>query len=628
MVNPRWHVFILLLVAFWCPSPSAGASVGSDLPDITPRQTETALQQTLPEARDLRALAGQYRLVPDTRRVVNVDPPVRSVGQVESFWVSRQNPTEHFRVQAELRLISRHAYWYVQTDLNASETSLRQSADVFDTHIYPGARRLVGSEAFPGIDNDPRITIFNGAVPGVAGYVWSPDSVPRSVHPYSNEREIVYLNLRSVEPGTLSYQLTLAHEFTHLVHQNVSPSEDTWIREGLADFVASELFPQSELAVGSFFATPDVPLTSWSDGSVGSPPLSAHYQSASWFLRYFTDRFGEEALARLLAREHAGAVGADAFLRTSGLAPGFAELFRDWTVANLGAPAGARTVVPYAAPPRSTPLIRHLEPGRAVEEHVSQYGTVYYEVVPGGGLSFAFGGSRATAVTSTSPRGRPMWYAGRSDTSVSTLSRTFDLSGAATATLSYWIWYDIERDYDFGYVAASIDDGRSWRLLESARMSRANETGNNLGIGYTGTSGDPGSPLWVFETVDLTPFAGQIVSIRFSYVTDDAFVREGMGIDEIRVDAPGGVVRPATDDSQWIPRGWSRVGNSVVQTWLVTVVRFYQGAADITRIPIDDNGQGHWSSGVEPTERIVVAISGTAPVTTQKAAYRLRAERD
>src|SRR5207248_1788662 len=151
---------------------------------------------------------------------------------------------------------------------------------------------IVGSEAFPGVDNDPRVTIFNGEVTGVAGYVSAPDGFPRTVYPFSNEREMVYLNLRALEPGTLEYHLTLAHEFTHLVHQNVSLTDDTWVKEGLADLVAATLFPERGLASGTFFSRPDVQLTSWSGGEAGGPPVSAHYQAAAWFLRYLVDRYG------------------------------------------------------------------------------------------------------------------------------------------------------------------------------------------------------------------------------------------------------------------------------------------------------------------------------------------------
>ena len=70
-------------------------------------------------------------------------------------------------------------------------------------------------------------------------------------------------------------------------------------------------------------------------------------------------------------------------------------------------------------------------------------------------------------------------------------------------------------------------------------MSRSNPAGNNLGAGYTGQSGGTARPTWIQESVDLTAFAGGTVWLRFSYVTDDAVLHEGMVLDDVRVDAVG-----------------------------------------------------------------------------------------
>src|SRR5205823_5244688 len=139
----------------------------------------------------------------------------------------------------------------------------KAAAEVFDRRIYPGARRLVGSEAFPGIDNDPRLTIFNGAVPSVAGYVSLVDTYPVSIQPFSNQRDAIYLNIRVDAIGSAEYLATLTHEFTHLIHGNMSPSEDTWVREGLGTLLPSLVLPQRRLSSAAFSATPDLQLTSW-----------------------------------------------------------------------------------------------------------------------------------------------------------------------------------------------------------------------------------------------------------------------------------------------------------------------------------------------------------------------------
>ena len=58
------------------------------------------------------------------------------------------------------------------------------------------------------------------------------------------------------------------------------------------------------------------------------------------------------------------------------------------------------------------------------------------------------------------------------------------------------------RSPDYGYVAASTDDGRSWTTLAGQSTSAGDPTGSNYGVGFTGKSG--GSAAWIDESVDLT----------------------------------------------------------------------------------------------------------------------------
>jgi len=529
-------------------------------------------------------------------------------------------------VEAELRLVSRHAYWYRQVGVDVSDSALGRSADAFDARIYPDVRRLVGAELFPGIDNDPRVSILIGNVPGVSGYVSSADSYPRVIQPFSNEREIVYLNARSVEPGTLDFNQTLAHEFTHLAHQNVSLAEPTWIKEGLADLIASIVFPERELGSGAFFALPDLQLTTWSDGGT-TVPVSARYQAASWFLRYFADRFGEENLETVARRGTGQLLGSE--LATDRDGRPFTELFRDWTVANLGAERSGSTVPLYQKQPRSAPPMRTMGLGQEVDDDVAQFGADYYAVDSQSSLRVDFQGDPTVPLIAARPyEGQAMWYAGRADASVSTATRYFDLAQVTTGTLTYAVWYELEKDYDFAYVSASVDGGQRWTLLDTPQMTRVNQTGNNLGVGYTGASGPDGAPVWMREAVDLTPFAGRGVLIRFSLVTDDAVSYRGVAIDDIRVDAIGYADGAEGEEAGWDLQGWSHVGAELTQPWLVTLVAFRGSNAALSRVAIDENGRGTWSSRGDPVDRAVVIVSGAAPVTSERARYRLQISRD
>lgn len=593
--------------------------------EVCPEDTLRAVQTTAPIPLDLVELATQYARVTRTQRVANYAPPNYPIGRQDRFWVARSNPPEYFQAEADLRFVGRHAYWYVQRGFSVSDNALRESATVFDTKIYPQVRRLVGSEAFPGIDNDPRVTIFNGDVPGVAAYVASADSYPRSVHPYSNEREIIYLNLRVSEPGAPSYYSTLAHEFTHLVHWNVNPTEDTWVKEGLAQLVASRVVGDGKLSSATFASAPDIQLTSWAEGEGQPSALSAHYEAASWFLRYVLDRFGEDQLYSILAQDARGPGTFDAFLAHEGLSLRFPGLFGEWGIANLVGKRPSRGIQPYASQPPEAPRLRRLSVPGEVQDTVAQFGTDYYELLPATNLSIRFAGATTVPVVGAPPGGGPMWYGGRADASASTMTRIFDLSEVEAAALLYRVWYDIEGDYDFAYVSTSAD-GNTWRLQETPRMSRANPTGNNLGVGYTGRSGEGPEPAWIQERIDLSPYIGGSVWIRFSYVTDEAFAREGIVLDDIRVEAPGSA-EEAMDEVGWTLQGWARVGAPLPQIWSVRAIEYEGDPVRVLPVPIDAAGHGTWSPAGRRVDRVVLAVSGATPVTLQRADYQLSAER-
>ena len=607
-----------------CVLPFAHASEAGLAAQLSPVDTLQALLAAAPLPRDLALLSKQYLGLDSPPRVVNLEVPGYSPGRTDAFWIARQRPPEHFQVEAVLQRVGRHAYWYVQRGFQVSEGDLASSAQAFDDRIYPLVRRLIGSEAFPGIDNDPRITIFNGETPGVAGYVSSSDAYPRSVHPFSNEREIIYLNIRALEVGRQSYLATLAHEFTHLVHWNANPAEDTWIKEGLAEVVSSLLFPDRRPSSLSYAATPDLQLTSWSDGEPGATPATAHYEAASWFLRYVIDRLGAEALYSLGMRDTRGTASARGLV--AGRGPTFGALFDDWLVANaVQSPAGS-AVPTYRSIRPEEPVMRQVSGPETIEASVAQFGADYYEVGRSPAIDVEFAGAATVPLIAASPyRGGAMWYGGSADASTATLTRRFDLTGLQSAQLSYSAWYDLERGYDFAYISASIDGGRTWTLLEGPAMSRANPTGDNLGVGYTGQSGGGFRPEWIRESIDISPFVGGPVWLRFSHVTDDTIVREGVAIDDITIE-PLGYADGAEEASDWQAEGWARVGPTLPQSWSVQVIEWTQGTPSVARLLVDASGRAAWSARGRQLDRAVLIVSATTPATLQRASYRLNVQ--
>lgn len=95
-------------------------------------------------------------------------------------------------------------------------------------------------------------------------------------------------------------------------------------------------------------------------------------------------------------------------------------------------------------------------------------------------------------------------------------------------TLRFWTWYDIEPDWDYGYVEVSTDGGQSWVNIAGNITTTSNPNGSNMGNGITGYSGG-----WILAEFDLSSYAAQDISMRFRYKSDAYVNEEGWYIDDI-----------------------------------------------------------------------------------------------
>src|SRR5439155_25366635 len=95
--------------------------------------------------------------------------------------------------------------------------------------------------------------------------------------------------------------------------------------------------------------------------------------------------------------------------------------------------------------------------------------------------------------------------------------------------------------------------------------------GQAYGPGYTGRSGDGDTPAWIDEQVDLSPFAGRDVLLRFEYITDEAASGPGFALDDLSVPEIG-FVDDAEADYGWPASGFTRVTGPIAQRYLIQLV--------------------------------------------------------
>ncbi|HRF38965.1 MAG TPA: T9SS type A sorting domain-containing protein, partial [Saprospiraceae bacterium] len=108
--------------------------------------------------------------------------------------------------------------------------------------------------------------------------------------------------------------------------------------------------------------------------------------------------------------------------------------------------------------------------------------------------------------------------------------------------LSFSLWFDSEACCDEAWVERSIDGGQTWAKVGTSGTGQNwyNDDGNQW---WDGTGGFTG---WVTAYNTLTGVAGQSnVRIRFVFSSDGSIQGEGIGVDDINIDAtPTALVEP------------------------------------------------------------------------------------
>ncbi len=593
------------------------------------RSSEEFLAETSIPQRDPIALASRLKRVDQPIPVVvNDTPPTYAVGDKDVFWVGNLDTNSNYTTTATLSYLTPHLYLWVEESPAFDQEALKRSAERFENQIYPTNRQFFGSEWTPGVDNDPRLHILQSSGLGgaVLGYYLDTDEYSSLINPYSNEREMFYINSDRLQPGTAAYESVLAHEFQHMIHWAVDRDEDTWVNEGFSE-LASHLNGYDVGGVDrAFSSNPDTQLTSWPDPGQTSPSYGASFL----FAAYFLERFGDEALREVVAQQTDGTAGFEAILIEHGLT--FEGVFADWLVANYlddtelaDGRYGYRdlTVGPVSLDQTHSdyPVQRSTT--------VHQYGADYIELQGKGDFVLTFTGSTEVKLVPNDPHsGKYFWWSNRGDNSNMTLTRAFDLTGLSQATLKAWLWYDIEEDWDYAYIEVSADGGQTWDILQGQYTTDSNPNGNSFGQAYTGQSqGSAGGvPGWLEEQIDLTPYVGREILLRFEYITDGAVNHVGFCVDDIAIPELG-YLYDAETDGEWLAEGFIRTDNILPQWFLVQFI-VLGPEVRVQRMELDETQTGRLVvEGVgNEVERAVLVVSGLAPVTTELANYEYAIE--
>lgn len=622
-------IALLILLSLVLLKPVVVAQEGSSTSNPT---TDEALEAALVPSHDRAELAVRLQGVgpvppPPTTPLRNYQ-----LGDVDQFWV--QGDDEAFQVDASLVYVNDVVYMWVENGYTMDQNDLEQAADTFANEIYQPVRDVFGSEAFPGIDGDPRLHILHSSKlgAGIAGYFFSESQYSQIAVPTSNQREMFFIDVGMLNYGVDYYLSILSHEFQHMIHWAVDANEESWLNEGLSElsaFVAG--YGLSDFTT-TYLEESTVQLTNWPDGN--TRPI---YGGGFLFSSYIYDRYGIEAIQTLVANPLNGMESVQEMLDTISAIdpitgnPMTAQLFFvDFAIANYFNNTDladgqfgyhdsqfnglrTRSIETFSATPIDLQNVS-----------LSQWANQYYRItdVSNQILEVNFnGGSTVNLLPATAFSGDYAYWSNRVDSSDTRLTRAFDLTDVPTATLTFQTWYDIEYGWDYAYVMVSNDDGQTWTILETDRTTDDNPHGTAYGIGYTGSSDG-----WVQQQIDLSDYAGQNILLRFEYVTDDATLEQGFLLDDVVIPEIGYFADFEQPDETWIAEGWALVDNQIHQHFALTSIEILNNdSVRVQRLLVGDEvPSGQWTLTIgDDVQDVLVVVTPFAVATTQPANFNL-----
>ncbi len=204
------------------------------------------------------------------------------------------------------------------------------------------------------------------------------------------------------------------------------------------------------------------------------------------------------------------------------------------------------------------------------------------------------------------------WYSTKGDVLNRSLWKEFNLTNITSATLKFYNKYSMEFEWDFGYVEISVYNGTNWEAWQHLdTTSTTDHTGSYYSThpaeapayydlnqsAITGQVSD-----WAYEEADLDPYTGNLVRIRFRYVTDNFVQERGWNIDDISIPEIGFFDDVDDGNDGWVTDGWTMASAPArdTDTKIPIILDFtipnsfvYNGSIEmlqVTEIPIGATG--------------------------------------
>jgi hypothetical protein len=510
--------------------------------------------------------------------------------------------------------------WKRMEDL-ISHDQLVYMLDQFDNVMYPTNTTIYG-EPLPRGDEGTKVWLLILNIRDDAYY--DPDQTTYIAGYFSAGESATYnKNIIHIDsyawadrtgPGVdrpYLYEGIVAHEFEHLIHFDIDPDEPSWVDEGLAD-IAGYFCGYGHFSghIANYMPFhPFTPLT-----FCGSS--LADYGVSYLFILYLYENFGGSPFISALVQEQANGIeGIENTLAAFGYTDTFDEVFDDWTIANYLDDTRVNDRYGY-----DTLDIGTIDSwGYSIEYALQNFWGIPPFEVPVGLYSslflgapqpytahyYRFGGqpTLATALDgddwsgNLAHSGTYEWYSDAEAWAWRSFYQTFAIP-ATGATLSFMTFYEIEEDWDYGYVEVYDHDTDEWYTLDDTGLPRctfdpyfydacmvdhvahAQDNPNTPDgreptdyeaagrwHGFTGYSDG-----WLPVSMDLTPFAGHTIDLYFTTWQDGAFTLQMMYVDDIEIPEIGFLDDVESGEGNWTSTGWYITDGIWDNNWEATLI--------------------------------------------------------
>ncbi|UCH57516.1 MAG: immune inhibitor A [Candidatus Bathyarchaeota archaeon] len=353
------------------------------------------------------------------------------------------------------------------------------------------------------------------------------------------------------------YEGVIAHEYQHLIHDDLDSDEEDWVNEGCSDyaeFLCGYGHPGSHVEDAA--AYPENSLVVWEDQ--GDLEILSDYGHAYLWTLYLAENYGNPFIHALANNPENGISGVGSTLDAFNIREEFGDLYHDWAVSLLidsKVPGGGRYSLEN--------IEFNLDIGTPDSPNPEAYDTpgappwgtdyIWIDGDPKELAKFTFNGLDYTVFpTVWSSDGSVLWSG-----TGNLIDNWAIFEAAGGGTLTFDTYYDIEDYWDFGFVQASTEGGHTWTSLEDAYTTYLHDPNAHSKVvenlpGLTGWSGS-----WVTMSFDLSAYAGQDILLAFRYVTDWNTLYDGWYIDNVYVDgthiSDGSSTDPFKDLTEVLP---------------------------------------------------------------------------